>query len=743
MDENSRKLYLCEEESKDQGPKVDSDDLEERIAARRLRIANRLASMKASASEEEEGAQKKKTVSEEEEAKEAESRLAPMQVGLSMQKIVNLCRNGNAFITNIKVACDARENLRRMEEEELALVRNQKLDAERRAAEKLFEEIEEKWKEVESTTLAHDLHDILEELKTNCAKMIDEKNKLIYEIHLELKAKDDHFVKELRKRSEDVEIMVERMESQMKTMQQAYNFELKEIEKAFLQDRENLLNEQNADWEAFMEELKKKQVDYLEERKSRIIELEDLIKKLRTNHTEEFNALKLRLMTEVQNMETDLQKMKATYQLNLEKLEYNFQVLKRRDEENTQTRSQQKRRITQLQDQLNRIRVRGRKQEETLRHENQILSEDYKKMMEAFRELQKKSKVLIESEERNFLEIWNMNEDELRLDSQKLLDADRIITEQQLGLTWTPPDVSFMKNSGPISLAAKQKRDSSLADNLLKSTTQIADNTGEGKKSTPRSLKEAPPEIVKQFLDMLAFEPEFLIEEKMKRLLRGMPRDNQKLIRLDSVLNVLGVYNEELLDKLFTYFILPSDAGGKMRGASPSAEPYLDSGQATDNSTATATETTNVREGATSGAIRLIDPVDVAEAMHRFAVENCFDPTVLEITSDGAKRKSKKEATTTGAASAKSKEQRVSVRQQGLLDEEMDRKHWQKYVDVLVPEDKKLMWVGLTKALQRYLRLLRRRSELIDGNENLRNQNAELKRLLKLCIESEVCFVLI
>ncbi len=66
-------------------------------------------------------------------------------------------------------------------------------------------------------------------------------------------------------------------------------------------------------------------------------------------------------------METDLQQMKATYQLNMEKLEYNFQVLKRRDEENTLTRSQQKRKITKLQDVHNRLKVKGRKQEEAIR----------------------------------------------------------------------------------------------------------------------------------------------------------------------------------------------------------------------------------------------------------------------------------------------------------------------------------------------------------------------------------------
>ena len=45
MDENTRKLYFNHEDERDKGPSVTSDDLEERIAARRLRIAERVASM--------------------------------------------------------------------------------------------------------------------------------------------------------------------------------------------------------------------------------------------------------------------------------------------------------------------------------------------------------------------------------------------------------------------------------------------------------------------------------------------------------------------------------------------------------------------------------------------------------------------------------------------------------------------------------------------------------------------------
>lgn len=48
---------------------------------------------------------------------------------------------------------------------------------------------------------------------------------------------------------------------------------------------------------------------------------------------------------ECQNLERQLQQMKAVYQLNQEKLEYNLQVLRKQDEENTIIRSQQKRKL--------------------------------------------------------------------------------------------------------------------------------------------------------------------------------------------------------------------------------------------------------------------------------------------------------------------------------------------------------------------------------------------------------------
>ncbi len=101
-----------------------------------------------------------------------------------------------------------------------------------------------------------------------------------------------------------------------------------------------------------MEERRTKEVAFLDERFKRVERNETELHNLRVRDAEEYNEMKVKLETDVQILEQQLQQMKATYQLNQEKLAYNYQVLQKRDEENAKTKAQQKRKITKLQDAL-------------------------------------------------------------------------------------------------------------------------------------------------------------------------------------------------------------------------------------------------------------------------------------------------------------------------------------------------------------------------------------------------------
>jgi hypothetical protein len=117
---------------------------------------------------------------------------------------------------------------------------------------------------------------------------------------------------------------------------------------------------------------------------------EDRMDHLREREAMEYNAVKAKLTNDIHQLEQQVELMRATYQLNSEKLDYNYQVLKKRSEENAITISQQKRKISRMQDNINNLRLRGRKQEKDGQSENVALTEDFKRIADRFKELQKK-----------------------------------------------------------------------------------------------------------------------------------------------------------------------------------------------------------------------------------------------------------------------------------------------------------------------------------------------------------------
>ena len=67
--------------------------------------------------------------------------------------------------------------------------------------------------------------------------------------------------------------------------------------------------------------------------------------KVLMEHQEEYRAQKIELETECQNLQQEVERMKAMCMMNVEKLDYSYTVLKRREDENTIIKNQQKRRI--------------------------------------------------------------------------------------------------------------------------------------------------------------------------------------------------------------------------------------------------------------------------------------------------------------------------------------------------------------------------------------------------------------
>ncbi|XP_071854027.1 dynein regulatory complex protein 1-like [Apostichopus japonicus] len=719
------------EEDEDSGPTVDSNDAEERIAARRIRIAKRIEVARREAMGEDPNAKKK-------EAKEEQSK-SRRQVEDSRQRLSKLTTDGFELVSNVEVAANSREAQRRAEEEETVRLRIEKLDAEAKASLERFEEITKRWSTASGRNIPQELHDVLMQQKQLCDAMIDEKNKLINDFQMELKAKDDQYVKDLKKQAEDVDLMIERMEEQIKNLMKAYRDEITQIEKAFELERRELLNGNKRKWDQAVQARGDQELDYMKQRDKRVDDYEQQIQHLRIQDAEEYNQVKIKLETDVQVLEQQLQQMKATYQLNQEKLEYNFQVLKKRDEENTITKSQQKRKLTRLQDVMNNMRIKLAKQEKQYREENQNLADDYKRITEQFKELQKKSKHFQATDTKKFYDVWCMNEEEVKQLAQKLLEQNRIITEQQLGLEATPlEDLSFMENVGPLS-SDKSEIGSASAHEVLKEVMSTEGSVQEAEESTDLETETKDPtsklssKAIKSVLELLCDESGFLVESKLNQLLAPLEKDERSLMKLDAIFGALGIDTEEDIHKLAAFFLRMRQgsldtSGGQlvesvtMTTSKPGSEQPT-SGEiqqtATSDVTGAAVDIESKQEDASSvhssslEAGPLIHPNDVFKALRTFAEEN---------------RTPLKE---------KSKYQTFKIISGEERDVSGDTDYWMSYPKIL-SEGKEKVWSALLEGLEKYSTTLTEWSKLITETDGLRQQNAELRMLLHQYINSKV-----
>ncbi len=298
----------------------------------------------------------------------------------------------------------------------------------------------------------------------------------------------------------------------------------------------------------------------------------------------------------MQVLEQQLQQMKATYQLNQEKLAYNYQVLQKRDEENAKTKAQQKRKITKLQDSLTNLKKKLAKQVKQFGDENSTLSDDYKRVTDMFNDLELKSKHFLSVDLQKFHDIWKMNEEQCKRMARNLLDADRIVHEQQLGIEWTCPETAFMANIGPIDDAEQMRTGKQFIDelfdeeeeemlqtnreienNIEQSLSQSSDNNNykndrvltegnEGGLLLPEETSQFQAEnrdillnlskyTLRKIVMLICDETGFLLEQKLVHLLSPLEKNEKSMVKLDSIFKALGVETENDVKLLAQYFV--------------------------------------------------------------------------------------------------------------------------------------------------------------------------------------------
>uniref|UniRef100_A0A8C1U9L2 Dynein regulatory complex protein 1 n=1 Tax=Cyprinus carpio TaxID=7962 RepID=A0A8C1U9L2_CYPCA len=497
------------EEADESGPSIESKNPEERISARRLRIAARNEAK--TRQELGEDSQEKEDIKEEIRKSQKEH-------------VTKLQSDGLELVTKIQVAVDARESDRRTE----------------------LEETDAKMKQ---TPL--DLRDALNSQQQLCEQIVADKNKLTSELQQELKASYDRYVKDLKKQAKDTDLIIERMEEQissLKTNEHLHYIKWHSHECTLFCERRTLLTKHRKKWEHQMKERSEKELKDMLQGLSLLGEHEDLLQKLKVQKAEEYSTDKIKMDTEVQK----LQEVKFNCHLNEEKLDYKYEVVKKREEENALLKSQLKRKIIRMQDFLNTLKSNCANQEKQSKAEEQSLRNDYTRIRQQYKDMQKKARHFAALDAERFEKIWLISEGEVKALVHRTLETDRIIHEQQLGLAWVSLPLPFIERSGPIEHKTLKTASQAAADTLQEETGGDSVKQPEGLEDTASGVNRR---TVKGILELMCDELGFLVESKLLKLVSHLEKNEQSLIKLDCIFTAIGIESENDVHKMAEFLM--------------------------------------------------------------------------------------------------------------------------------------------------------------------------------------------
>ncbi|KYN28809.1 PREDICTED: dynein regulatory complex protein 1 [Trachymyrmex cornetzi] len=744
---------------------VTSLDPNERKLARRIRIQRRLEALA------------KKSDIEDEEI--IEKTLTERQILASSDLLENLSLEGDEVVTSVKVANDARELQRRREAQEIRRKLLKNLEEDDEECMKRYRKINEKWSDILASKDPLDIHAEMEAQNTKCLEILERKDAVIAQLREELENADLKFVNDQKSQNEDIDLLINRMDNQMNVMTKAYRHELSLINDAIDSEHKMLLENLSEKWEALYKKLQEDSLAGLDRRKEIMQEYEEEMKKVMIEHQEEFRAQKISFELEIQKLEQEVENTKALCFMNIEKLDYSYAVLKRREDENAIVKNQQKRRINKLQDIANGLKKNYAELEENTKLEIQKFTDQVIKAHKNILDLIEKSNHFTRINDKKFMQIWDMNEKKANELLDKILNADKIIYEQLLGVEWKPSEKILLK-----------KEDLPSYRNVI-CTIEEENRLINEKKVICKSYKPASTieeinlerQLLNRIIKQISDHCDYLIEDKLLELLLPYTANDQLVIRLDNVFQALNIKSEKELGFLLNFFLpyaycpmctkdmskdisrstekspsLKTDVEqadvcgvaeeftkeeAKLIAAvkeaicdeqlsTPSDEVSIIGTSSRSSSTETLlpiAECTSTSDGSISDIVKDDDQMQrrlLCDKGHLLEIEATFVSRALREFVERYHFVKWKDMPET--FQEKLTEKKTVVSRNMTVEDITD--FWDRYNEIF-PAKKERLWDGLLIGLNKYHEILKERHNLNIEVKSLRMQNAELRRLLK------------
>ncbi|GLV39444.1 uncharacterized protein CBL_13323 [Carabus blaptoides fortunei] len=519
-------------------PSTNSSDPEERKLARRIRIQRRLDRLK-----------KFDTARLHHGSLtyfEYNNPFLVKQLRQTKELLSLLAHEGNEVITNVRVGSDAREVARRDNE----LVRREnlleKLHNEAAEADEMFIAINKKWAKVYNYKDPLDLHDNLIIIKEKCDELIKQKDDIISMLKKEINADEMKFLADQEIQTDNITTLIKRINLQLSLMHDAQWNELDMTDFALGHERLVTIEKNNVKWEKSYNRLMKLDEEHV---KDGIATIDDYLKEmseLRLDHGDRCRKLKITMENECEILQRELEKLKRICALDEVKLYFNYYNIRKRENEHFVVYTKYIFDSFDLQQAVLSIRNEIRDYRISSEEAMASLVIDTYNLRNLLLTMEKKGDHFILLGEQRFHKVWKLNVKRCTAILSKVLRMDEVLHEHVLGLRWKPPlkKIRLTIESLPSFKEAQKVLDLIYKPDIV---DKLAEKAGQEVK--------IPDKLIKLIFEKICYGSGFLIEQKLKPVLPTLSEPHQNLVKMENVLEALGVHSDEELKVMIQFFV--------------------------------------------------------------------------------------------------------------------------------------------------------------------------------------------
>lgn len=555
-----------------------------------------------------------------------------------------------------------------------------------------MKELEESWQSLNEINLPLEFQAELEKLMKETDAIVAKKLEFIQQLENEVRTRDHEYVNKTADYRKMIDTFVHTMRQQESDLKEAMAAEMTKIQTSYEQERSTTLIQVQKEVKQLAAKRQEREQTLMKQTLQNEIDQRDHLEQLRQDYAQEYMTVRTSFETRLEAAQKEYEDRLAQFNFSKEQLEYDYRILQENEDEHQEKVKMQQKKMVRQRDCLRSLIRRYEEDEARFQKQNADITKDYKRIAQSYRELQVRFRNVAYNDFNAFREVWNLNERRLHEMVLKILDADRVVMEQQLGKEPKPIDPEYLKR---WIIGTEEFEDLTKTPEAPQPISQADDAIKKGKSLLGAAALSEPLEHLRR---MVTDEAGFLVDEKVRGILGKEPDEadsNQKeTIRLDVLLQELGITEPEDVEQLLSHFIKDTEFG----------------------------------ELETPGFVK---PHEVLEGLRNFV--EAFHPNkqqnqmtlFTQISRDATQNTSSEVA-------------RAILQLQGKMKKQMipQRQFYQKKGEI-VTERMWRLWNACFKGMQRYVQELEERAKLINETERLRTQNAELEQLLSQYLESD------